>query len=373
MSDQFRTFQTVRRYEEALARHGQWLRWTQAITCPCVHPDTMQPDPRCSVCRGRGRIYRTPDRFNLFNEIVRHDGAGRVYPRYIPIVDGSVTVYRKGVPLSLAATQPADGSYVQLESPYPKRHEVITIDYAYSPTISVVAEDSEVYGTDMLRTVATRFVEKGKGFEGSIESVSRVYNVTKDETYTVESAAKEYIYLAGMGTWESGDVLEVDYVYVKPFDFMLTGVTGRLRYEQPYVLDDADAVLVTPYWAQPAPDDLFTAMAQERIGRAVIDPTTTSGNDVVGAFFDLSRLLRVIDRAGNDRTVGPGNDVEVYGRNELRWNVAKPSTPYVAQFTYHPTFTALTNLHTLRNSENKAFVNRVSVKQFDRVHDKVVY
>lgn len=373
MSDQFRTFQTVRRYEEALARHGQWLRWTQAITCPCVNSNTMQPDPRCSVCKGRGKIYRTPEQFNLFNEIVRHDGAGRVYPTYTPIVDGSVTVYRKNVALPLSSTQPADGSYVQLDPPYPKRYEVLTIDYIFSPIDSVTDEDSEVYGTNVLRTTGSRFVEKGKAFEGSVVSVSRVYNVTKDETYTVVEAIKEYIYLTDMGTWASGDVLEVDYTYVKPFDFMLTGVTGRLRYEQPYVLDDADAILVTPYWAQPAPDDLFTAMAQEQIGRAIIDPTTSAGNDTVSAYFDLSRLLRVIDRNGNDRTVGPGNDVEVYGRNELKWNVSKPAIPYVVQFTYHPTYTALTNLHTLRNSENKAFVNRVSVKMFDHVHDKVVY
>ena len=72
-------------------------------------------------------------------------------------------------------------------------------------------------------------------------------------------------------------------------------------------------------------------------------------------------------------TTGPGKNVEIFERNQLKWNVTKPTTPYVAQFTYHPTYTALTSMHSLRNAENKSFVNRISVKQFDRVHDKVVY
>ena len=200
-----------------------------------------------------------------------------------------------------------------------------------------------------------------------------MYNATKDETYTVSSFLKEYITLESMGTWVSGDTLEVDYTYVKPFNFMLVGVTPRIRYEQPYVLDEADAILITPYWAKPGPDDLFTALAQELMGRSVINPTSTSGNDVVNAYYDLSTLLRVIDKSGTYYTVGTGKDVEIYGRNELKWNVTKPAVPYTAQFTYHPTVTALTALPTLRNSENKAFVNRTSVRMFDHVHSKVTF
>lgn len=372
VSSQFRTFQTPQNYEDALARHGQWLRWISGVTCPCLNPDTMQADPRCSLCRGRGRIYRMPGRFRLLDEVVRHDNSGRVYPLYTPVIDGSFSVYRKGVALSLG-TQPVDGSYIQLASPYPKAWERLTVNYEWNPDLSVIDEDSEVYGTNLLRTMATRFVERGKSFEGSVKSVSRVYNVTKDETYTVSGYFKEYVYLSGMGTWASGDVLQVDYIYQKPFNFLLMGISPRMRYEQPYVLDEADAVLVTPYWAQVGPDDLLTAMAVEQVGRAIVDPDTSGGNDEIVAYYDLSRLLRVIDRGGNEYTVGPGKDIEIFERNELKWNVTKPSVPYVAQFTYHPTYTALTDMHTLRNAENKAFVNRVGVRQFDRVHSKVEY
>ena len=177
-----------------------------------------------------------------------------------------------------------------------------------------------------------------------------------------------------MGTWANGDVLEVDYAYQKPFSFLLVGITPRMRYEQPYVLEEADAVLVTPYWAQVAPDDMLTAMAVEQIGRTVINPGVVAGTmDEIISYYDLSRLLRVIDEAGVEYTVGPGKNVEIFERNFLKWNITKPAVQYVAQFTYHPTYSALNAMHTLRNSENKAFVNRISVKQFDRVSDRIEY
>jgi len=374
MSDtQFRTFQDPVKYEAALARHGQWLRWVSGITCPCLDTDSMQPDPSCGLCGGRGKIYKSPGKFRFLNEIVKHDSFGRVYPNYAPVVPDSAIVYRQGSVLVLSGTQPADYSYVQVDLPYPKAWQKVTMAYEWNPDVSVTDEDSIVYGTNILKTIATQFNEKGKSFEGSLKSVSRVYNVDKEETYTVTSAFKEYIYLSGMGIWESGDVLQVDYVYQMPFDFLLVGISPKMRYKQPYILEEADAVLITPYWAQVATDDLFTAMSVEQIGRAVVVPSLTAGNDVITAYYDLSRLLRVIDEAGMEYSTGQGNDVEIFERNELKWNITKPALPYTAQFTYHPTYTALESMHSLRNSENKAFVNRISVKQFDRVHERIIY
>jgi len=370
----FQTYQTIQRYEDALQRHAQWVRWVSGIVCPCLTPETGQPDPHCPTCKGRGKIYTSPGKLRLLNDLVKHDENGRVYPKKTPIVVGSATVCRAGVPLPLASVQPADGSYVQLANfPYPKVYEILTMDCDYDPDISVVAENSTVYGTNVLRVIAPLFSDKGKQFEGSIKTVTRVRNVTRSLTYTVVSSFKVYIHLLAMPSWVSGDILEVDYVYQKPFEFMLTGISPKMRYNQPYVLEQADATLVTPYWAQVAPDDLFTTMAVEQTGRAVLQPTLTAGNDIISAYYDLSRLLRVIDATGREYSTGVGKDVELYGRNELKWNITKPAVALTAQFTYHPTYIALEQMHTLRNSENKAFVNRIGVRQFDHVHEKVEY
>ena len=119
---QFRTFQTVRYYEESLSRHGQWCRWTRALTCPCVTEHTNQPDINCSLCKGRGKIYKTPGPFFVEQEIVKHDNSGRVYPKFTPVIAGSVTVWQGSTSLSLG-DQPADGSYIQLASPYPRNYK----------------------------------------------------------------------------------------------------------------------------------------------------------------------------------------------------------------------------------------------------------
>ncbi len=373
VDQQFRTFQNVLAYENSLARHGQYVRWVRVLVCPCMTPGTGQADLQCSLCHGRGEIYRNPGPFQIRQEIVPHDNRGRVYTAHSPIVDGESIVWQGTEQLTLSSSQPSDGSYIQLESPYPRNYRRLLADYTYTPVVSITDEDSEVYGTNLLRVVAPRFTEKGRTFEGSIDGVSRVYNVDQDETYTVSSFAKEFIYLDSMGTWADGHVLEVDYTYVQPFGFLLHSLSQKRRYERAYVLDQADATLVTPYWAEVAPLDLLTALSSELAGYAIVDPTQTGGNDVLKDVFDLSKLLDVIDRNGTEYDTGTGNDVELFERHEIMWNVTKPTVPYTVHFMYHPTFAALTTYDTARTSENKGFVNRTNVMLRDRMTGEVTF
>lgn len=367
----FQTFQTVARYESALARHGQWMRWMRGMTCPCIRSTTGQADPHCGLCKGRGRIYRTPGDMHVLGEAGSMDAQGKVRVAYKPVT-GGITGYHQGTALTLG-TQPADGSYIQFAPPFLRPWMRVIFNYSFSSDVSVVDENSDVVAANVLRTVATRFSDKGKTFEGSIRSVSRVYNVTRSLTYVVTAAHKEFIYLSAMASWVPGDVLEVDYVYVRPFSFILVGVTQKIQWQQPYVMEDADAILMTPYWAKVGPDDLVTMMAGESIGRCVVDPGLTVGNDELRGYHDVSSLMHVISLAGAEYTVGPGKNVELAERNELRWNVAKPAVQYVVMFTYHPTFVGLSQMGMVRNAENKAFINRISVKQFDRPSEEMEF
>lgn len=365
-STQFRTFQNVRAYEEALARHAQYVRWMKGYRCPCLNPNTGQADPACSACNGRGVAYKTPGALSVLQEVARHDNSGRVYPMSIPVVLGTPVVTRRGVELTLAASQPSDGSYVQLDPPYPRAWEQLYIDYDFTLVISVLNENSTVIDATkfVLRTIASLFTEKGKTFEGSIKEATRVYNVTRAETYTVVDAIKEYIYLQAMGTWESGDVLQVDYKYVKPSAFLLLGISEKMRYTQAYVAEEAEALLIVPYYVKVSSVDLFTALSSEQEASIVIDPTTGSGDDEINGYFDVSELGYIIDENGVEYTIG--TSVELYGRNKLKWNVTKPTVSYSVVFLYHPTFSALIDLPSLRNAENKSFVSKINLKLFDR-------
>jgi len=364
-SSQFRTYQTPQNYEEALARHAQFIRWQKGYMCTCINPQTGQADPSCSTCSGRGVAYRTPEAMSILQEIAKHDNLGRVYPVNTPVVLGTPVVTQRGTVLTLAETQPADGSYVQLDPPHPKEWERLYIEYDFTPVISVTDEDSTVISADTLKTVATQFTYKGKTFESSIDAVTRVYNVTQDESYTVSAAIKEYIYLTtDMANWESGDVLEVDYTYVVPSRLLLVGISEKLRYTQAYVMEEAQALLVIPYYVKVSSSDLFTALSSEQEASVVIDPTVDSNNDEINGYFDVSKLLFVIDQSGVEYTIG--TDIELYGRNEVKWNVTKPTVPYSVMFLYHPTFSALESMPSLRNAEDKSFANKINLKLFDR-------
>ncbi|RKP44673.1 hypothetical protein [Pararobbsia silviterrae] len=39
---------------------GQDYAWYSSNACPCVDPNSGQPDPACPVCDGQGRIYAAP-------------------------------------------------------------------------------------------------------------------------------------------------------------------------------------------------------------------------------------------------------------------------------------------------------------------------
>lgn len=364
----FKTYQTVAAYEKALERHGQYIRWTRALICPCLNPVTMQPNTKCPLCHGRGRLYRTPGNMHVRYELASHTNHGVITPKHTPVVVGTAKVYRQGTSVTLAAPQPADGMTIVLNPPYWKDWERLTMEYEFSPKISVTAENCQVVSTNTLRTIATIFRYRGKEFQGTVDSVSRVYNVTKSETYVVSDFKKEYIYLSSMGTYTPGDVLQVDYQYVQPYNFLLIGITEKMRYASPYIVPEATSVLVTPYYCKVSPDDLLTALSADLIGSAIVDPTQTAGNDVINNFYDLSKILEVIDTTGTRYT--PGVDCELYGRNEIKWLVTKPTLKYAVQFFYHPTYIALKEYSTLRNSENKEFVNKINLIQYDQVNAK---
>lgn len=363
----FNTYQNTKQYEDALARHGQYVRWTRALLCPCLNEMTHQPDVQCTLCKGRGRIYKPPTTMQIKMELGRHNNTGVIYPTMTPVVAGESQVIRQGVDLVVSASQPSDGSFIQLEPPFPKEYQRLYVNYTFSPLIYVTDENADVIGTNTLRGVTLRFNYRGKTFEGSIAGVTRVYNVDKDETYTVSSYAKEYIYLSDMGTWASGDVLAVSYSYVQPFSFILLGISPKTRYEKPYVLDEADLTMIAPYWATIGPDDLFTALAADQQGSAIIDPEYTEGNDEVKNYFDLSRILAVIDLNGTEYEIN--TDVELYGRNEIKWLTTKPTVKYTINFLYNPTYRALIAHTTIRRAENKEFANKINLQQYDKVND----
>jgi hypothetical protein len=356
-------------YERVLAHHGQWFRWVRAFLCPCLDEISAQPDPQCTICGGRGFIYHNPFHIKINQEYPKHDNLGRVFLEWSVWQNDltSLSIHDKmGNVIALSGTQPSDHSYIQLAS-WPLPYEPITVDYEAGLLRSVTNEACEVVSSvsKILRTLAPRIYTEGKTVSGAVETVTRVYNATKLETYTVVSINKDFIYLQAMGTWTQGDVLQVDYTYVFPVNLVMYGVSQKMKWEKAYVGQDASAMMVSPYYIRPGRDDIFTALSQEQVEEEIIDPTKTAGNDVLSRFFDVASIEEIIRADGHQ--YDPVADVSLFGRNEIKWNTAKPTLKYMARFHYHPTYRGLQNPSSIRFAENKSFAIRTSMVMFDKV------
>ena len=404
MSDsasQFRTFQNVRAYESALGRHAQSVLWTRGITCPCISNDTQQADLDCVVCRSRGIIYRSPGPQKVYNELVKHDRSGRVFPRYAPIVvengfsvrvpsrDGTGGTAKIPVTISVV-----DGKQrINIDPPnIPPEFDVVYMDYSFNPTKKVengggVVLDETNGVINIQVPVRTLY---GKQIEGRLLEVSAIRFDSDDENVpeqTLDLATNVERFEAGylidhdnvkietpsqltdaiaLATTNDADYrIEVDYTYTEPFQFLISNISERQRYTSPYITKEADASLTVPSWVRISPNDLFTVLAAEQISDEVLRPRARR-NDIIRGAWDVVRVLEIQDMNGNSY---PETAVEIQGRNELKWLVEKPNVPYSVQFLYNPTYVAIESYPSLRTAENKQFPQKINLKKWTRTSE----
>ena len=359
-------YQDVQRYEQALARHSQKTRWLRGTLCPCLDPSTSQPKLGCPLCRGRGRLYSYVTSASVIGEQIKHNSYGALTPMKANVVSVERVVDRAGTELTVDSFTDTE---IQLTSPFPLKVDRVYANYTFTMQRSATDEDSDVVGVSTLRVVAPRFYYQNKHFSGSVTAVTKIYNVTKEENYIVSTFARDYIYLVSMGTWEVGDTLEVSYTYVPPLEFLIVGISMKMRYDLPYVLDNGQLSMTVPYYYWISPGDLITLLTSQQISDMIIDPTLTANNDVIAKVYDVAKLLQVVGEDGTRYAIG--TDLQLFGRDEIKWLVSKPTQQYVVEFLYHPTFATLLDQVGMRNAENKSFVKRVQLINFDRTDTKV--
>ncbi len=323
-----------------------------------------QHDPTCPICNGRGRIYQLTRTIQIYQEMGSMSTPGQLNVGHVPIVN-TPTVWHQKQTIPISATQPTPYTYIAFDPPYPPIWNTLLVDYEFSPTITVTDENSQVVGTNVLRTLATRQISIGQDYSATIDTVSQVYNVTKDEYYSVASTSLDFIYLASMGTWSSGDVLSVGYTYVLPYTFVVTGISMKMDWLSQYEMEQADAMLITPGWAKISSGDLFTPLSAVQQDSQIIDPRQTGANglDIVKNVFDIKSLTQIILNSGAQAS---SSDYQLFGRNQIQWLSNKPTLPYSVQFKFNPTFVALPNVQTLRYAENKVLANRTPLVYYNK-------
>ena len=385
-SSQFRTFQTVRNYEGALARHAQSILWTRAILCSCIS-ETGQPDPQHSVCQGRGRIYKPPGHQQVYNELSKHNREGRIFPKYTPVVPSSLKARinarnDEGDTVEIMSQLRVENGNQIIEitdTDIPREFEYIYMDYAFDPVKSVISGDASVADADRGVIHIDVPVERlyGKRLAGRLISVSAVRIDGTTLTQASPTDSEKYVLLnydniraVDPSLVQADSEISVDYTYTMPFLFLINNISEKQRYTSPYITQEADASLTVPSWARISPNDLFTVLAAEQIGEEIIDPGLSNTNvDSIRGYFDVVRILELYDRDGNsyiDPTQSVTTNVEIRGRSDVFWNVSKPSIPYTVQFLYNPTYVAIEGFPTLRTAENKQFVSKINLKKWSR-------
>jgi hypothetical protein len=374
-----RTYQTVSRYEAALARHAQWCRWVKVLTCPCITDTTNQPLADCPICKGRGELFSSPGPFLIIDEDAYPDYYGRINIQNGPFITGTPSVYQvintqnnQYNEIALG-TQPIGNGYIQLAFPWPSPSTKLFANYAFDQYTTVTNENSTVIRSCILQTTGTAFNYKGRTYYGDIANVISVFNSTKNEYYTVLNISQQYIYLTGMGSWSSGDTLQVSYTFMQPFQFVIHSVSPQRSWRDGFIADSSDAVIQSPYYYPIFANDLITALSMDVEGTEIIDPRINSGNnwDIIKSVYDVDTIYAIIDHSG--KSYDPIASVMVLNRTELHWINPKPNVRYTVKFKYHPTFMGLPSMDTARSAENKKFVNRINAKLRDKMNNQVVF
>ena len=407
----FRTYQTVRNYENALRRHGQSILWTRAILCPCIDPNTRQPELSCPSCRGRGRLYRPPGVQQVYNEAAKHT-VNAVTPRFGPLSPNGILRVRvpkrdgTGLTQEVTSSPAVDGRGINLSGPLVPLHpqEHVYIDYAFDPSLhSVDALVDEHHGTGdqtytiegytkvsgYFRTPITpehqthRHLSAvrsfGKGYIDARLSIKLVYRTYDSDgnvvagsetdvpfTFDENTGVVRYRIIEGDGSlpdYPTGGSwkIHITYSYNRPFRFVINNISEKQRYTSPYITQEADAVLTLPSWARVSPNDLFTVLAAEQTGEEIIDPNQSASlTDYIRGYYDVVRILEVVDKTGKYHT-----GYTLQNNDELVWTV-KPTTPYTVQFLYNPTYVAVEGFPTLRAAENKQFPQKINLKKWSR-------
>ena len=403
-ADQFRTYQTVSNYESALRRHAQAVLWTRAILCPCIDQDTGQPSLEndvCPQCQGRGRIYKTPGPQEIFDEVVKHDEDGVLFPRHTPIIPNSFTVRvpardDTGNTRSIPATLADDVLQIEFGDNVPDvpLFDIVYLDYQFDPAVRVIGDvysdslfqESNIFsGHSELKLDVGVTQIRGKTFHGrliSVEGVRLVDADSDDRTVlaTISSAEVRYNYdsisistatlTSTLQSLQGNSVeVEVDYTYTKVFQFLISGISEKQRYTSPFITKEADAQLTAPHWTKFSPNDIFTLLSAQQIGEEIIDPSISGDGeaDQIRSYFDIVRILEVHDADGNSyvgHTTTP--PVSVLGRNSLWWPDGKPNSKYTVQFLYNPSYVAIESFPSLRNAEGKSFVNKINLRKWSQ-------
>jgi len=371
-------------HDAVIERQGQFVRLIQSRFCPCA--ERGRPDLHCDLCNGRGYIFDWQERYEVLEENSPHADQGddtKLYPFWTPIKE-VIRVQRRlhdiqggNIIYTVASFTDDDITLVDNGKLAP-RHFPIKVTYKYYIPESVTDEDSTSDGTYVITTTGTeidvtRNTSNPFHVYGDIFKITRVYNVTQDETYTVSSFRKTKITLVSTGGAPSApltdDVLEVDYEWIQPIQVGIRRIEPKyatVKWGVDLKVGDIEGTFPGGYHCQRG--NIVSLLSTVLTESKVIKRGAGSTDEL--PFFDCDEIIGdIIDVNG---VVYTSADFTLSTYNDLVWSSTKPAEgiKYTVQIRYHPSYTLYKQDTSMLSAENKRWPQNWQLRLFDKVTPK---
>jgi len=353
-------YQTVEAYEQALEHHAQFVRWMKAIPCTCI-TETGQPQISCPYCRGRGFFYKPPVKGKILNELAHCNYQGEIFLQH-NCVSGSAVVLDVVTQQAYEVSSYSGNQIVLTSAPNPAT--LLNITYEIDFTTNIVSDSCAIVDIEstylVVKPSKVSLTKKGQEYQGTIVSVSSV--VVDGVSYSAADIQRDLITVNAAAT--SSSIVTANYMVSYPQRLLVHSISEKMKWQDGYAQEEADAIVVVPYYVKASNQDLFTIMSAKQVASVIVDPTQSVGNDVIGQYYDIAELLALYNPDGSEIDI---SQVSIYNRNEIKWAASKPTTRYTVQLSYHPTFAVIPTLPTLRSAQDDQFVNKLNVVEFSRM------
>lgn len=337
-------------YEGLIARHGQRVRWRQAVQCPCLQINN-RPDLHCSICGGEGWRYR-------FQSTIDEQIS-------IPMIEDNLAELPEGYETHAIRSIT---NYAGIECPVSERYGLyvrLSSEYSVKKGERVEA----IIGKNLIRALgSTSALYRGDGrFElpdvgnGDIVAVGSLEDAVSGASYPIISFRKDGV-LATVSTPPSSGATFTAYSVdiLDPPTFVVVGQQHKEADARFLEGIRGDASMSFPQAYQVGEGDIVTLLSAHKVGKCLI--TRGAAMDVIPEFY-IASVESIETEAA---TYLPGVDFDLWGDNRIRWITgrAKPvlGTAMFIMYQSCPTYRVLKDFPTIRSSEDQELPRRVALQ-----------
>lgn len=335
---------TESKFENAILRHGQYVRWYNSVPCFCA--DTHSPDPNCKVCLGRGRIFYPTKQHRKLEEYFSHGGTKIIVTGTIKSIN---RVYSANGTIYTVSS--FSGNDIFLTTSLTKG-QYIWVDYVEEKE-GTYSGSATYVGNNIIQIPLTPIVTAQGSFTGEISEVTSVTNVTTGLTLNVISYWEDLILVEG--TINDGDSITTICEYVDPVIMLITSSEPKESKEKHGPIPMADASMSFSGLMDVGKGDLITPLtANSRT--SFLGNYKGSGNYKTN-FFKLSNIIKIID------AVGEIDDAVVIRDNEINFPSRAPNGKFSCSVNYRISY-IVDDIPKIRHAENKILPKKVPLKRY---------